>query len=126
MKISRKEIEYRKSLIVKLYAKKVGNISSLCREAEISRKTYYEWLENDEAFREKIFEAKESLKDFLESKFFENVAAGKEQSILFGLRTIAKDRGWVEQQHIHHSGSAVPITGITVEIVHRERNSLPT
>ena len=120
MKLSRKEIESRKSQIVKLFLKNAGNISKLCEKVQITRKTFYEWLNTDEDFRQQIDAENEALLDYTESKHFENIMAGKETSIIFTLKTKGKSRGWVEQQHVHHTGSAQPLTGITVEIVHRE------
>lgn len=123
MKISRKEIEARKKIIVKAFLKNAGNVNKLCSIANITRKTYYEWMNTDEEFRQQIEEENEALLDYTESKHFENIMAGKETSIIFTLKTKGKARGWVEQQHIHHSGTTQQLTGVTVEIVHTERNA---
>lgn len=120
MRVSKKEIENKKNQIVTMFVKNAGNISKLCEKAKITRKTFYVWMEDDENFRERIEAEQEALLDYTESKHFENIMAGKESSIIFTLKTKGKSRGWVEQQHVHHTGSAQPLTGITVEIVHRE------
>ncbi|MDX2078573.1 MAG: hypothetical protein SFZ02_19230 [bacterium] len=43
---------------------------------------------------------REVIKDTLETKFMQLVDEGNEKAILFGLETIAKDRGWTKRTEI--------------------------
>lgn len=46
--------QQRKEVVIDLMRKSLGNITYTCTEAKIDRKTYYNWLERDEKFREAI------------------------------------------------------------------------
>jgi len=46
--------QQRKEVVIDLMRKSLGNITYTCTEAKIDRKTYYNWLEQDEKFREAI------------------------------------------------------------------------
>ena len=51
---------------------KNGNISQACKAINISRQTFYAWSE-DEDFKIKAENVKESLLDLAESKLMENI-----------------------------------------------------
>ena len=92
------------------------DISKACRQFKISRRTYYNWLE-DAGFAEMVWEAREAEKDFYENQL-RVLARGvpklgekgtdqegqligwKERpdtaAVIFALKTQAKDRGYVE------------------------------
>lgn len=44
----------KKELVIDLMKKSLGNITYTCEKAQIERKTYYNWLERDEKFKEAI------------------------------------------------------------------------
>ena len=80
------------------------NISAASENIGINRRTYYRWLRN-ETFAEEVFNQKEELIDYVESKLIINIKAGHEASIFFFLKTQAKHRGYVEKQEIIHGGA---------------------
>jgi hypothetical protein len=80
--------------------KHMGIISNACKAAGIARATYYLWRDSDPAFKEACMEAYEERKDFAESALIQNITALKETSIIFFLKTQAKDRGYVERSEI--------------------------
>ena len=77
------------------------NVSAACQAMKISRRTYYYWLKK-EAFAEIVFNQKEELIDYVESKLIANIKHGERASIMFFLKTQAKHRGYVEKQEIVH------------------------
>lgn len=87
---------------IEIFATKAGcNISVTCKHMNIDRKMYYKWYNNNEEFKEKIEEARESLIDFAETKLQQNIMNGNEASIFFFLKTIGKKRGYVENVHVN-------------------------
>ena len=83
---------------------KFGNTTEACAAVNISRQTPYNWRGEDPVFAAKWDDVVEFLKDFAESKLFQNIGAGKEASIFFFLKCRAKDRGYIERMDIYHSG----------------------
>ena len=80
--------------IAQIYEKKNGNITATCLAANIGRKTFYRYLENDAKFKEMIEDVNESLVDLAETKLLTLINEGDRESILFMLRTKGKDRGY--------------------------------
>lgn len=80
--------------IAQIYEKKNGNITATCSAANIGRKTFYRYLENDAKFKEMIEDVNESLVDLAETKLLTLINEGDRESILFMLRTKGKDRGY--------------------------------
>lgn len=80
-----------------------GNISASCKYAGIDRKTFYNWkksrLPHHIAFRENLknIQPKERQKDLLEAALMQQVAQGNISAIIFGLKTLGRDRGYGER-----------------------------
>ena len=89
---------------IELFRKNAGNISMTCKEFGITRRAYYNKLEKDEYFKEKIDEVLESLIDFAESALMKQIKEGNTTAILFFLKTKGKHRGYVETQEVNHKG----------------------
>ena len=103
-----------KEVFIKSY-KEHKTISAACEAANISRRTYYDWKEQDDEFSESILEVDESRIDYVENKLFENIDGNKTNEILFYLKTKGKNRGYVERQE-HHIDGGFP-TKIQIEII---------
>lgn len=73
-----------------------GNISAACKKTNLSRATYYKWINNSPRFAEEVDTVNEGLIDFAETKLHQNIMDGKEASIFFFLKTKGKKRGYVE------------------------------
>jgi len=97
---STKSTNIKKKQFLEVFEKKAANITLTCKAIQIDRKTYYNWYNNDEEFRQKVDEVRESLIDFTESKLMELIQEGNVVAILFFLKTIGKNRGYVEKQEI--------------------------
>lgn len=76
------------------------NITAACHLIGIDRSTYYRWLENTPDFAQSVQEAREEKLDFIEDKLLGKIAEGDTTAIIFGLKTLAKHRGYVERQEI--------------------------
>ena len=77
-----------------------GFVTVIAKRAACSRNTVYSYIEKYPKIREAITDEKETLKDFAESKLFTNIEEGKETSLIFYLKTQAKDRGYVERHEV--------------------------
>lgn len=85
-----------KALFLSMFYDKFCNIHQTCEAVNITRPTYYEWMKNDEIFKEAIADIKEGLLDFSESQLLSLIKSKNVTSIIFHLKTKAKERGYVE------------------------------
>lgn len=63
-------------------------------EGICSRKTIYNWIENDNEFSERFFEIKESVIDNAESQLQNLINKGNFWAIKYYLSSHGKNRGW--------------------------------
>ena len=77
--------------------KKLANLSQTCEAANIGRRTFYYWRENDKDFDAACKDIEEALIDFTESKLIEKINDSDLTAIIFYLKTKGKDRGYVER-----------------------------
>ena len=78
----------------------LGHISNACESANISRKTYYNWIDKDKDFKEDVDHVQDSLLDLAESKLLENIENNENTAIIFYLKTKGKKRGYIEKQEV--------------------------
>lgn len=79
---------------IELFSKNATNIKRTCEDVDISRQTYYDWLDKFDTFKKAVEDEKEGMVDFAESMLFSNIKKGRERSIFFFLKTHAKHRGY--------------------------------
>ncbi len=89
----------------------LGNISAACNQANISRQTYYRWIE-DESFSELCDNIKEGLIDLAENQLLNKINKGDITAIIFFLKCKGKKRGYTEKQEVEISK---PITDINFD-----------
>ena len=99
----------KKRKFIELFFTKTGNISELCKAVGIARCTYYDWIEKDEDFKNRILAEQEGLIDFAESKLLQLINEKNPTAIIFFLKTKGKHRGYVEKQEFEHSGEFQPL-----------------
>lgn len=81
-------------------SKSLGIVSTAAKKAGINRETHRLWVENDPEYAAAVADIKEDRKDFLESKLHQRVNEGSDTMIIFALKTIAKDRGYIERSEV--------------------------
>jgi hypothetical protein len=83
----------------------LGVVTKACQDAEINRKTYYEWLKVDPQFKKDVEEIRyvtnEEILDFAESALFKQIRDGNITAIWNLLKSKGKDRGYQEQSTIN-------------------------
>lgn len=103
-----------KKHFIDVLSKGRGIISSACKSVDISRQTYYNWLEADPDFKEAVEDVNEAAIDFVESKLMEKINGVEcatvtpkgetlvydqppsDTAIIFFLKTKGKKRGYQE------------------------------
>jgi len=95
-KIAR-ETQEKKVQVLKIFEKKLANVSQTCEAANIGRRTFYYWRENDKDFDDACKDIEDALIDFTESKLIEKINDSDLTAIIFYLKTKGKDRGYVER-----------------------------
>lgn len=78
----------------------LGIISNACIKCKISRKTFYNWYNKDESFKERVDDIYETQKDFVESNLIKKIKDGDTSCIIFYAKTKMKDRGYAERVEI--------------------------
>lgn len=87
----------------------LGVVSSAAKKAQIDRQTHYNWMKSDKEYAEAVRELKNVSIDFAESKLFGQIREGNTTAIIFYLKTIGKERGYVERSE-HRITSDQPPT----------------
>ena len=91
-----------------------GIVSTACNNCDISRTTFYNYVNEDEDFKSKVEEINEAAIDYVESKLFEKITGvstigrdgevydnpPSDTAIIFYLKTKGKKRGYVERQEV--------------------------
>tara|TARA_R100001594_G_scaffold141581_1_gene187711 strand:- start:3057 stop:3425 length:369 start_codon:yes stop_codon:yes gene_type:complete len=89
----------KKRKFVKQLTENLGNVSKTCEQLKVGRRTYYNWLE-DEEFEEAVRDAEESLLDESEFQLMDAIKNGNLTAIIFHLKTKGRKRGYDEKQQI--------------------------
>jgi len=82
----------KKELFLKAHKVKMCNISRACEAINITRRTYYNWLNKFPKFKQQVEEVKESLNDMVEGKLIKNIEKGNQKAIEFWLTNNKKDK----------------------------------
>lgn len=75
-----------------------GNIKAASERLGCGRQTLYNYCVRHPTVMEALHEARESMKDNVESALYAQALAGNTTAMIFFLKTQAKDRGYVERQ----------------------------
>jgi len=86
----------KEALLIEL-EKALGIVSEACKAVGLSRKTFYDYIHEDENFKASVDEINETVIDYVESKNLQNIKEGDKTSIIFYLKCKAKKRGYIEK-----------------------------
>lgn len=89
-----------KKAFLEALSAKGGNVTMACKEIGIDRSAYYNWMEKDPKFKQKVEEVNESMIDFAESALKKQIQDGNVTAIIFFLKTRGRERGYVEKVQI--------------------------
>src|SRR3990167_2121441 len=88
----------KKKLFVQCYRQTFGHITNSCMAVEITRQTYYNWLEKDDIFRDLILHAEYELNDDVREVLVQKAAEGDLTAVIFYLKNRHPD---FKQQYIN-------------------------
>ena len=89
-----------KKRFLEIFEKKDAHISKACKASKVGRRTYYEWIDADEEFKQSVDDVREGLKDDTEVWLIEACKDGNVAAIIYRCKTICKDRGYDETHKI--------------------------
>ena len=98
-----------KKNLLEALKKNLGNVMASCSQVGCSRKTYYEYYNNDPEFKKDVDSIAEDALDFTEGKLFSLINDENPTAILFYLKTRGKHRGYVEKQEIESKNTNLNI-----------------
>jgi hypothetical protein len=117
--------------IIDVYEKKQGNVTETAKSLNITRKTFYDWLQKDKELKREIEIIDDSLLDFAESqlrllmrgipkldiegKLIDWIVRPDNTSIIFYLKTKGKKRGYIEKTEIDHRVETGKSLNIVIE-----------
>lgn len=108
----------KKEKLLKALDETQGLIAHACKKAgNISRSTYYRYMKEDPEFAKKVEEIQENQIDFVEGQLIKNIASGRETSIIFYLKSKAKERGYTEKSNLDITSGGKSITDIKIEVI---------
>lgn len=97
----------------------MGNVTAACTAADINRRNFYKWREDDAEFDQAVKDISESAIDMGETALMKQIQEGNTACIIFFLKTRGKERGYVERmEHDHRGkdGGAIQYENIPLEI----------
>ena len=90
----------KKEKFIKQLSENLGNVTEACKELNIGRRTYYNWRELDEEFKERCDNVPEELLDMAENSLLSEIqnknSKGHITATIFYLKTKGKKRGYNE------------------------------
>ena len=86
-----------------------GNVSEIAESLSVSRQTVYNHLKEEEDMWSLLTDARENIIDFAESKLLKLIEQENAQVIMFTLKTLGKNRGYVEKSEIDQTQKTINI-----------------
>ena len=95
---------------LELFEKKLCNIKATCMAIQISRQTYYNWMDKVDTFKKGVEDIVESFYDDLETKMYKKAIIDEDNTMLIFLaKTKMKHRGYTERSEIEDLSKREPM-----------------
>ena len=95
--------------LIELISKYKGFVTAVCKAADMSRQNFYKRMHKSEEIQDALFNAREEIIDMAESKLIRLIEELNPQAIMFALKTIGRDRGYIEKQEIDQTQKVINI-----------------
>ncbi len=92
------DTDKRKQVLLDFLEKSLGVVTTATAAAGISRDTHYRWMREDKTYSKRVLDIENTAIDFVESKLFEQIKAGKPACIIFFLKNKGRKRGWCKKE----------------------------
>lgn len=114
--MSKKRLTPKQKVFLAVYELSPYNITNACKKANISRTTFYDWVNKSDVFAKKVKDAEEAVVDYGISAFIKKIREGDTQCILHLMKTKGRDRDFKERQEVEHFGD-LPVNEIKINVV---------
>lgn len=89
-----------KKALLEALEKSLGVVTTACAHTGVARRTFYNWMREDDDFAEKVRELEEVALDFAESQLHKKIKDGDTAATIFYLKTKGKKRGYIERAEL--------------------------
>ena len=93
-----------------------GVISVIQSRLGCARQTVYNLMERYPTVKQARDDEKEALKDYAESKLFQQISKDNMTAIIFYLKTQARDRGYIERQEV----TGIDGSPLTIKVIYED------
>jgi len=100
----RNDTEQNKALMLEALEASLGIVTTAAKKVGIHRKTHYDWMRSDEAYRMAVRDIDDVAVDFAESQLHKLIKEGNPAANIFFLKTKGKHRGYIERTETEHIG----------------------
>ena len=107
------KVAYNKNQLIEAMKKSLGIVTNACQMCNISRETFYTYMEKDPEFKKQIEDIENIQADFVESQFMKNIKNGDSSCIIFFMKTKGRKRGYIEKQEIDMTSKGESINQVT-------------
>ena len=115
------QTEHNKREVIKALEKSLGIVTTACKNADISRTQFYQWLKDDSEFKRKVDDISNIALDFAESQLHKQISDNSTAATIFYLKTKGKKRGYIERQEI--TGADGMPTNFQIEIIDKTEDT---
>ncbi len=109
-----------KKQLVEALEKSLGVVTTAVKTVGIHRSTFYDWYNDDEAFRKEVDGIGEIAVDFAESQLHKQIQGGNPTSTIFYLKCKGKKRGYVEKTELSIEGGP---SAFKIEIIDNSKDT---
>lgn len=95
-----KSTTYKKAAMLEALSKTLGLVTHACKIVGIDRSTHYDWLRNDEEYRQAVESTNDIVLDMAESSLFKQINQGNAAATIFFLKTRGKKRGYEQDEQL--------------------------
>jgi hypothetical protein len=106
-----KNLHLKKAAMVKALEKTLGVVTHAAKSVGISRQSHYDWMKEDEQYKQAVEDIDNATLDFAESELYKQIQDGSTAATIFLLKTRGKSRGYIERSEIDHTtkGDKLPM-----------------
>tara|TARA_R110000744_G_scaffold131957_3_gene240187 strand:- start:455 stop:811 length:357 start_codon:yes stop_codon:yes gene_type:complete len=97
--------EHLKKTLIEALEKSLGVVTTACKKVDCSRTTFYQYMQDDEAFNKEVTDIENIALDFAESQLHRQIGDGNTSATIFYLKTKGKRRGYIERNEVDLSSN---------------------
>ena len=92
-------------------------LAAAARQLGVTRRTVYNYVNKYPTIKQALDDARQENLDFAENQLMKAVRAGNVTAIMFLLKTLGKDRGYVDRKEITGAdGDAIIVRSVGIDV----------